>query len=322
MINESLPPKGSKVITSKEIKRNFKNPDRNKYWGLKILFAVLVILLLSGGYFLFFINDESSKTPAELSEKKAEIISAIPPQIDYDVINENLVLFEGNSYDVFEIGFNDQLYKHIKFKRNISSYAVKDFARINKGNGSAFPENERVFKNTNDFFAITAAMYEASDNLPPGLVISDGSILKPINKDTGKQGNFYLEPNGVFYLDKDEADIVVSRNFDSGIAHDFALQSGPMLIVNDQINPSLGINSSSKLTRCAVGVSRTPKGKRILFICSRTPVTFYELGKVMKEKHGCQNALHLESGAYPFIYWSGGNFKDNTAVIQNFIIIS
>jgi len=46
---------------------------------------------------------------------------------------------------------------------------------------------------------MNAGMYEA-DQSPLGLFIVDGRVARPLNLRSGS-GNFYLKPNGVFWVD-------------------------------------------------------------------------------------------------------------------------
>ncbi len=45
---------------------------------------------------------------------------------------------------------------------------------------------------------MNGGMFEA-DNTPKGLYIENSRILKPLDTSQGS-GNFYLQPNGVFYI--------------------------------------------------------------------------------------------------------------------------
>ncbi|MEQ1797387.1 MAG: phosphodiester glycosidase family protein, partial [Lacibacter sp.] len=76
-------------------------------------------------------------------------------------------------------------------------------------------------------FAMNAGMYK-QDQLPLGLYIENQKVIAPINKSAGS-GNFYLQPNGVFYIGtNNSAQISKTKNFPGNKGVKFATQSGPM----------------------------------------------------------------------------------------------
>jgi uncharacterized protein YigE (DUF2233 family) len=63
-------------------------------------------------------------------------------------------------------------------------------------------------------FAMNGGMY-ADDLSPIGLYIEDGKEIRPANTASVEQKpepNFYKKPNGIFYLDGDEAGILETRS--------------------------------------------------------------------------------------------------------------
>jgi len=60
-------------------------------------------------------------------------------------------------------------------------------------------------------FAMNACMYEKNFS-PVGLYVGDGKELSPLNTQSGR-GNFYLQPNGVFFIDSQGAAIVETREY-------------------------------------------------------------------------------------------------------------
>ena len=51
-------------------------------------------------------------------------------------------------------------------------------------------------------FATNAGIYDREFR-PLGLTIADGETLRPLNTTRGRSGNFGIQPNGVFYVDRD-----------------------------------------------------------------------------------------------------------------------
>jgi len=158
-------------------------------------------------------------------------------------------------------------------------------------------------------FAMNGGMFK-TDNTPQGLFIQHQTEITPLDTASGF-GNFYLKPNGVFYIKTDKtAGICTTQDFtnDGNIA--FATQSGPMLLIDGAHHPAFKKGSSNLNVRNGVGI--LPDG-RLLFAMSKTPVNFYDFASYFKEQ-GCKNALYLDgfvSRTYlPEAHWTqtDGNF--------------
>lgn len=159
-------------------------------------------------------------------------------------------------------------------------------------------------------FAMNGGMY-MEDLRPLGLYIENGEVLRPLNLRTNANGNFYLQPNGVFYLTKGQkAEVVSSEHFALADNINYATQSGPMLLIEGEYHPAFNQGSSNLNIRNGVGI--LPNGN-VLFALSKTPINFYDFATFFKER-GCRNALYLDgfvSRAYlPSLEWTqvGGNF--------------
>ena len=100
-------------------------------------------------------------------------------------------------------------------------------------------------------FLMNAGIYSENDT-PAGLWIERGQTLVPLNRKNGK-GNFHIQPNGVFYIERGKARIQTSAAYHIGGHHpDWALQSGPMLLLDGKINPRFVKDLSSPHKRNAV----------------------------------------------------------------------
>lgn len=157
-------------------------------------------------------------------------------------------------------------------------------------------------------FAMNGGMY-MEDNSPLGLYIENGKTLRKLNKANGR-GNFYMKPNGVFYITNKGTAHIKSREEFNATDVKFATQSGPMVLIDGMINPTLNEGSANVNIRNGVGI--LPNGDCI-FMMSRSLINFYDFALFFKEK-GCKYALYLD-GAISQTYLpehtysaKGGNF--------------
>jgi len=138
-------------------------------------------------------------------------------------------------------------------------------------------------------FAMNGGMFE-TDNSPKGLYIENFKMLKSIDKLKGN-GNFYLPPNGIFYLTRNnQAVIVETQKFRQSTEIKYATQSGPILLMNGEINPIFQKDSKNLNIRNGVGIL---KNGDLLFVLSKEAISFYNLARFFKES-GCENALYLD----------------------------
>lgn len=138
-------------------------------------------------------------------------------------------------------------------------------------------------------FAMNGGMYSPKRE-PVGLYIEDFKTVATTDTASGK-GNFYLKPNGIFYIDGNGiASICKTEDFKATANIQYATQSGPMLVVNGSIHPAFKEGSDNVNIRNGVGI--LPDG-RVLLCMSKEKVNFYDFAKYFKEK-GCKNALYLD----------------------------
>lgn len=139
-------------------------------------------------------------------------------------------------------------------------------------------------------FAMNGGMYTETQ-APLGLYIENGKQLRALNRTVNGYGNFYMQPNGVFYLDKDgRAFVSATGELKQLKGIQYATQSGPMLVINRQINPAFRQGSQNLNLRNGVGI--LPDGK-ILFVLSEEAVNFYDFALYFQQA-GCVNALYLD----------------------------
>lgn len=139
-------------------------------------------------------------------------------------------------------------------------------------------------------FAMNAGMFK-SDFSPLGLYIEKGETVAKLNKTQTAYGNFYLQPNGIFYLTKEKKAVVCkTENFKPNKNIEYATQSGPMLVIEGKLHPKFTKNATSVHFRNGVGI--LPNGN-LLFVMSKEKVNFYDFATFFKNKN-CKNALYLD----------------------------
>jgi uncharacterized protein YigE (DUF2233 family) len=154
-------------------------------------------------------------------------------------------------------------------------------------------------------FAINGGMYDEEGD-PIGLYVADGRRRHALNRNRGP-GNFHLLPNGVFQVDAaGRPSIVSSAAFDADEAPRWATQSGPMLVIDGALHPSVQPNGDSLHVRNGVGV--TPGGIA-WFAISEEPVSFGRLARLLRDGLGCRDALYLD-GSVSSLWDRGAGRQD------------
>ena len=138
-------------------------------------------------------------------------------------------------------------------------------------------------------FAMNGGMFN-KDFSPQGLFIQNKKTLAVLDTADGN-GNFYLKPNGVFYITTDNIPFVCkTTDFKDNGKIKYATQSGPMLIVDGQIHSAFKDGSTNLNIRNGVGI--LPDNK-VVFAMSKTEINFYDFAKYFQSL-GCKNALYLD----------------------------
>ena len=148
-------------------------------------------------------------------------------------------------------------------------------------------------------FATNGEIY-SKNYTPEGLYIENHKIISDLNLNNG-EGNFYMRPNGVFYIENNKPMITDSNDFVYNKNISYAVQSGPLLIKNGEINKSFGENSNSLKVRSAVGID---KENKIFFYMSKKDISFYNFSKYALDELGCEQLLFLD-GTISKMYFSG-----------------
>lgn len=102
-------------------------------------------------------------------------------------------------------------------------------------------------------FAMNAGMFHASKNAV-GLLVTGGREVAPVNRSDGT-GNFFLRPNGVFFVDADGPRVLATEDF-RNLSPREATQSGPMLVHRGLIPDTLQFRAAAPSRRVRIAVSR------------------------------------------------------------------
>lgn len=130
---------------------------------------------------------------------------------------------------------------------------------------------------------------------PLGLRIQDHRRINPLKR---------ISWWGVFYVQGNKPYISSMQQFSPDYTIDFAVQSGPRLIVNGRI-PSLKPGAAE---RTALGI--TPDGKVIILVTNSAAMTTRQLAELMKAPPlRCINAINLDGGSSTQLYAHVDSFK-------------
>jgi uncharacterized protein YigE (DUF2233 family) len=189
---------------------------------------------------------------------------------------------DGTHYTVCRVNLNAGNLR--LFLRDSSGAPLKTFDAVNR---FLEPANEKLL------FAMNAGMYHA-DFSPVGLCVNAGREISPLNLGQ-HDGNFFLKPNGVFFINDTGAHIVESSRYPAvagpARAVRLATQSGPMLVIDGKIHPVFRAESQSHFIRNGVGIV---SAHEVVFAISAGPVIFYDFARFFRDTLHCRNALYLD----------------------------
>ncbi len=146
-------------------------------------------------------------------------------------------------------------------------------------------DSERVL------FAMNAGMFDPQGT-PVGLYVENGIVKHPLNTQSGP-GNFYLKPNGVFWVDSDHGlHVDTTDNYLAGNRHPiWATQSGPVLVIAGKFNPQFDPDGASRYVRNGVGIRDL---HHAVFAISDAPVSFGRLARFFRDELNCREALYFD----------------------------
>ena len=138
-------------------------------------------------------------------------------------------------------------------------------------------------------FAMNGGMFK-KDLSSQGLFISNGQILTQLDTTNGI-GNFYLQPNGVFYISTNNIPVICKTvDFKNYEKIKYATQSGPMLVVDGKIHSAFKDGSTNLNIRNGVGIL---PNNNVVFAMSKKEINLYDFAKYFQSL-GCKNALYLD----------------------------
>ncbi len=172
----------------------------------------------------------------------------------------------------------------------------KPFLRFQTLRDALAKRGERVL------FATNSGIYTPS-YAPLGLHIENGKTLVRLNNapsSVGRGGgNFALRPNGVFWIGGQTAGVLETDAYrQANLSPDYATQSGPLLVIDNQLHPEFNARSRSFKRRSGVGVCQNGAVK---FAISDAPVNFYTFATFFRDALKCPNALYLD-GSISAVY--------------------
>ena len=178
---------------------------------------------------------------------------------------------------------------HIVCEMDLAEYDLS--LRLTDAAGKPYRKLSALAKAEPFVLAMNAGMYH-QDMSPVGLHVEEGRELSPLNLGDAP-GNFFMKPNGVFYVDEDgNAGVMESSAFArSGIRPWFATQSGPMLVIEGELHPRFEPDGMSRHIRNGVGVN---DARKVVFAISREPVSLGSFARLFRDELGVRNALFFD----------------------------
>ena len=157
-------------------------------------------------------------------------------------------------------------------------------------------------EHTKALLSINGGFFDQQFN-PLGLRVTNKKLENPLKR---------ISWWGIFYIKNNEARISSLSHFKYQKEIDFALQSGPRLIINQKI-PSL---KPGKDDRSALGL--TTDGKLILLVSTNAPMSTTALAQLMKKKPlSCVDAINLDGGSSSQLYAHINSFQLNVHGFSN-----
>jgi uncharacterized protein YigE (DUF2233 family) len=167
-------------------------------------------------------------------------------------------------------------------------------------------------------FAMNAGMYDAA-GAPVGAYVSEGREIRSLNAGSGA-GNFYMKPNGVFWVGAGD-DVHVSTTDDYAAAAPaprWATQSGPMLVIDGALHPAIQPDGASRNIRNGVGVLDSDTA---FFVISEGKVSFGKLARFFRDELKCPDALYLD-GFVSSLWHPAANRMDTGYDLGPMLVVS
>jgi uncharacterized protein YigE (DUF2233 family) len=189
------------------------------------------------------------------------------------------VYFSGNEFDCFELAINQANLSRLTIEKNNDKSSFADLIKKHP--------DDMLFTST----------YFRDDCSPLGLILRNQITENPLNTDpSGDGGNFFLQPNGALLFEAGKALIRETSLVGNLNQVSNAMQSGPILIRGSMVNSNLNPVSTNFKNRSGIGIYSDSKGlQHLVFVHSRSKITFYQLAQFMKQRFNCSEALNFTS---------------------------
>jgi len=198
-------------------------------------------------------------------------------RIDIDV---KKITYRNQSFDIVKIDLRTLPVK--LYMTNAEGTKLRSLKKL-----KAFVESQ----NKELLFGMNGGMYQ-KDGTPQGLYIEKGKTIRKTNKVEDAYGNFYLQPNGIFLLNEDTAAVMTTKDYlQKNPVVNYATQSGPMLVIDNQIHAAFREGSKNVHIRNGVGILSKHE---VIFVISNEVVNLYDFAMLFKEELNCKNALYLD----------------------------
>jgi uncharacterized protein YigE (DUF2233 family) len=203
--------------------------------------------------------------------------------------------FEAADYTICTYDPERHDFRLINLKRD--GKAVRNFEELSRYLGKS---SKRIV------FAMNAGMYDEQGK-PIGLYAENGKQRAPLNQ-RDAEGNFYLKPNGVFWLDPAGPHIDTTDAFaiNSNARPIWATQSGPMLVIDGTVNSRFSPDGTSRHIRNGVCATRS---NRAIFVISNTEISLGKFARFMRDDLKCTNALYLDGEVSSL--WDGATGRND-----------
>lgn len=238
---------------------------------------------------------QTGKSEADTAAEKFKNTPAIPKpkpvvkKIDIEQLDQNFgyrsAFFKGKDYKCVVVNPRSESYGIDFLWRDRNEKVLGSFGRAYD-----FLKSQKK----TPVMLMNAGIFDER-HAPLGLFYSNTKKIRKLNTKKG-EGNFFLEPSGVFIINRNGTARVITKEAYLGNLADtinirHATQSGPMLVINGDVHPEFRENSLNQTIRNGVGI--LPDG-RIVFIISTEPVNLYEFAQIFRDGLGCKNALYLD----------------------------
>lgn len=161
---------------------------------------------------------------------------------------------------------------------------------------------DQFAERSNALISINGGFFDHKFN-PLGLRINNNKLQNPLKR---------ISWWGIFYIKNNQPYITNVRRFNYDNDIEFAVQSGPRLLIKGNI-PSLKVGSAD---RTALGI--TPDGKLIILVSTNTPMSTNELAQILKAPPlYCSDAINLDGGSSSQLYAHINKFQLNVHGFSN-----